>query len=351
MLDVINALRHWQPRGEPIAIATVVRTWGSAPRQAGAKLAVTASGSITGSVSGGCIEGAVFEACQAVIAIGHARLLHFGVADETAWDVGLACGGAITVFVQRFDLHDELLIRTVTATEPVAAVTLIALPSSTHNLMIGTRMLVWADGRSAGSLGSTHLDTALTPLVRASLLIGETRVVEVPVFAGSESAATLFIESFVPPPTLFIVGAVHIAVALVTLAKTLGFRTVVIDARPAFATVERFAHADELIIAWPDEALAGRLNQYSYVAVLTHDPKLDDPALTIALASNARYIGALGSPSTHAKRKRRFHEAGFSDAQLGRIHAPIGLPIGARNAEEIALSIIAEVVKTRRNAG
>jgi xanthine dehydrogenase accessory factor len=159
----------------------------------------------------------------------------------------------------------------------------------------------------------------------------------------------VFIECFVPPPTLFMVGGVHIAVALGALAKVLGFHTVVVDARSAFASPERFAHADELVLEWPDEALEGRLDAGSCVAVLTHDPKLDDPALRVALASPARYIGALGSPSTHAKRLQRLRDEGFSDEQLARIHGPIGLPIGAKTAEEIALSILAEVVRVRRS--
>jgi xanthine dehydrogenase accessory factor len=158
----------------------------------------------------------------------------------------------------------------------------------------------------------------------------------------------VFIESFVPAPTLFIVGAVHIAIALVALAKVLGFRTVVIDAREAFATVERFPHADELVTAWPDDALEGRLTRSSYVAVLTHDPKLDDPALRVALNSAARYVGALGSPSTHARRLERLRADGLSEAQLARIHGPIGLAIGARTPDEIALSILAEIIQVKR---
>lgn len=167
----------------------------------------------------------------------------------------------------------------------------------------------------------------------------------------ADLGTTLFIESYVPPPTLFMVGGVHISVALAALAKVLGFRTVVVDARSAFASEERFAHVDELVLAWPDEALAGRLDARSSVAVLTHDPKLDDPAIREALRSPAAYIGALGSPSTHAKRLERLRAEGFSEEDLARIHGPIGLSIGAKTPEEIALSILAEIVQVHRRLG
>jgi xanthine dehydrogenase accessory factor len=166
-------------------------------------------------------------------------------------------------------------------------------------------------------------------------------------YATPAGDVQVFIETYPPPPTMFIVGAVHIAIPLVTFAKTLGFRAVVVDARGAFATPERFAHADELIMAWPDEALEGKLNSNSFVVLLTHDPKLDDPALKVALPSPARYVGALGSPTTHAKRLARLREEGMPEQQLARLHAPIGLKLGASTPEEIAVSIIAEVVAAR----
>jgi xanthine dehydrogenase accessory factor len=166
-------------------------------------------------------------------------------------------------------------------------------------------------------------------------------------YATPDGDAQVFIETYPPPPTMFIVGAVHIAIPLVTFAKTLGFRAVVVDARGAFATPERFAHADELIMAWPDEALEGKLNSNSFVVLLTHDPKLDDPALKVALPSPARYVGALGSPTTHAKRLARLREDGVPEQQLARLHAPIGLKLGASTPEEIAISIIAEVVAAK----
>ena len=210
---------------------------------------------------------------------------------------------------------------------------------------VGAKLLVYANGSTLGSLGEQLPIKLIITEMLAMLAHGENGVRSYTSPAGD---IELFIESFPPPPTMFIVGAVHIAIALVTFAKTLGYRTVVVDARAAFATAERFAHADELIIAWPDEALAGRLNSSSAVVLLTHDPKLDDPAILAALASPASYIGALGSPQTHAKRLERLRQAAISEEQLARLHAPVGLKIGARTPEEIAVSIIAEVVATKR---
>lgn len=242
---------------------------------------------------------------------------------------------------------------------PVAAATLIALPDMgaddprAGRLRVGAKLLVWPDGRVQGSLGDSTLDAQVQADALRLLEQGQTRTLAYGLtFDASRpvAQAQVFVETFAPVPTLLIVGAVHIAVALVALAKVLGFRTVVIDARTAFATAERFPHVDELVIAWPDEALEGRLTSSSYVAVLTHDPKLDDPALKVALNSPARYIGALGSPTTHARRLERLRADGLSAVQLARIHAPIGLPICARTPEEIALSILAEMIRVRREA-
>lgn len=224
------------------------------------------------------------------------------------------------------------------AGKAVATAALVAGPGQ-----VGARMLVWPDGPPGGTLGDGALDELVRADALALLARGETRLLEYP-----DRGASVFVESFVPQPGLFMVGGVHIAVALAAMAKVVGFRTVVVDARSAFASEERFAHVDELVVAWPDEALAGRLDARSCVAVLTHDPKLDDPALRVALRSPARYIGALGSPTTHRKRLERLRAEGFTEAELARIHGPIGLPIGAKTPEEIALSILAEVVKAQR---
>ncbi|GAB4432829.1 MAG: XdhC/CoxI family protein [Chloroflexi bacterium OHK40] len=222
----------------------------------------------------------------------------------------------------------------------VATATLVSGPGQP-----GAKLLLWPDGSTEGSLGDLSLDTRLLADMAPMLIRGESRLIEYP-----EPGATVFVESFVPPPALFMVGGVHIAIALAAMARVVGFRTVVVDARSAFASGERFAHVDELVLAWPDEALEGRLDARSCVAVLTHDPKLDDPALRVVLRSPARYIGALGSPSTHARRLERLRAEGFSEAELARIHGPIGLSIGAKTPEEIALSILAQIVKVQRSA-
>jgi xanthine dehydrogenase accessory factor len=224
------------------------------------------------------------------------------------------------------------------AGRPIATATLIRAGGPT-----GAKLLIFPDSRAEGSLGDSDLERRVITDALGLLAQGAARVIEY-----EDTGVSVFIESFVPPPTLFMVGGVHISIALGALAKVVGFHTVVVDARSAFATEERFPHADELVLAWPDEALEGRLDARSCVAVLTHDPKLDDPALRVALASPARYIGALGSPSTHAKRLARLRDEGFSDEQLARIHGPIGLPIGAKTPQEIALSILAEVVRVQR---
>ena len=233
----------------------------------------------------------------------------------------------------------ETLKACLDAEQPVAVATIVDGAGQ-----IGTKALVRPDEALLGTLGEPALNEAVERDALAMLLRAESGI---RTYATSEGEVQVFIETFPPPPTMFIVGAVHIAIPLVTFAKALGFRTVVIDARDAFATPERFAHADELIHAWPDEVLPGRLTSNSFVVLLTHDPKLDDPALKVALPSPARYVGALGSPKTHARRLERLRADGVPEEQLARLHAPIGLKIGSDSPEEIAVSIIAEVVAAR----
>jgi xanthine dehydrogenase accessory factor len=225
------------------------------------------------------------------------------------------------------------------AEEPVVVATLVEAPEG-----VGDKLLVRADGTTIGELGGGLDQAAVVRDALAMLARAESGIASYSTAAGDLG---VFFESYPPPPTMYIVGAVHIAIPLVTFAKALGFRVVVVDARGAFATPERFDHADELIMEWPDEALEGKLNSNSFVVLLTHDPKLDDPALKIALPSPARYVGALGSPKTHAKRLDRLREDGVPEEQLARLHAPIGLKIGANTPEEIAASIIAEVIAAR----
>jgi xanthine dehydrogenase accessory factor len=228
-------------------------------------------------------------------------------------------------------------LKTALETEQPVAVATVVLGDAG----VGAKLLVRPDGSTLGALVPGLDEDAVVRDALAMLARAESGIKTYTTATGDLS---VFFESCPSPPTVYIVGAVHIAIPLVTFAKTLGFRTIVVDARGAFATPERFAHADELIMAWPDEALEGKLNSNSFVVLLTHDPKLDDPALKIALPSPARYVGALGSPRTHAKRLARLREEGVPEEQLARLHAPIGLKIGANTPEEIAVSIIAEVV-------
>lgn len=243
----------------------------------------------------------------------------------------IICNG---IWVEAMSIYEELKAA-LEAERPVATATVVAGGD------VGAKLLMREDGTLMGALGPGVDQAEVVADALAMLTTGESGIRS---YAGDTQ---VFIESFPAPPTMFIVGAVHIAIPLVTFAKTLGFRTVVVDARGAFATEERFSHADELLFAWPDEALEGRLNSSSVVVLLTHDPKLDDPALKIALPSRARYVGALGSPRTHEKRVVRLREEGMPDELLARLHAPIGLKIGATTPEEIAVSIIAEIVAVR----
>lgn len=331
MRDVLPDIDRWIQSGEQIALATVVQTWGSSPRAAGAKMALTLSGGMSGSVSGGCVEGATFEEGVAAIKSRQARLVHFGVADETAWEVGLACGGSIDVFVQPLNLalyarYRELLV----AEKPFAVATWVkAAPEK-----LG-QSFIMEDGQITSS------GTAAELAAQAALAKGQTT--RMPLEDGE-----LFVEVVWPAPTLVVVGGVHTTIALTTLAKTLGFRTIVVDPRAAFGSEARFPHVDQLVHVWPDDALKQiGLNRATAVAMLTHDPKLDDPGLLVALLSSAFYVGALGSKSTQEKRRARLLAEGLTEEQLNRLHGPIGLDLGGRTPEEVALAILAEIVAVR----
>jgi xanthine dehydrogenase accessory factor len=339
MRDILPDLDNWHAdQNESIAMATVIQTWGSSPRAAGAKMALTPDGKITGSVSGGCVEGAVFEVGVEVLKTKHPKLLHFGVADETAWDVGLACGGSIDIFVKPFDAEFFKSLRSVLVDERPAVIVTVVRGSDE---LLGREMLVREDGNVTGTLDDDLNDIALN-LARETLAHGVSRR------AMLKEEVEVFLEVMLPPPTLIAVGGVHITIALMALAKTLGYRTVVIDPRKAFGNAERFPHVDQLIQAWPQEAFQQiQLTRATAIAMLTHDPKLDDPALKIALQSPAFYVGALGSPNTQAKRRQRLLGEGLSEAQLNRLHGPIGLDIGARAPEEIALAVMGQVVAAR----
>ena len=342
MRDILSDLDNWIAQDKSIALATVIQTWGSSPRREGAKMAITPDGRITGSVSGGCVEGAVFEEGVQVLKSNRPKLLHFGVADETAWDVGLACGGSIDVFVKPFDLDFFKSLHSVLVDEKTA-VTVTVVHGSDE--LLGREVLVHDDGDVTGTLNAI-LDERALNLAKEALADGVSRR------AKLDDDTEVFMELILPPPTLIVVGGVHITIALMALAKTLGYRTVVVDPREAFGNAERFPNVDRLIQAWPQEAFQQvQITRSTAIAMLTHDPKLDDPALKIALPSPAFYVGALGSKTTQAKRRRRLLDEGLSETQLNRLRGPIGLEIEAHSPEEIAISIMAEIVAARNNAG
>ncbi|MBL8050532.1 MAG: XdhC family protein [Anaerolineales bacterium] len=336
MRDILNDIEKWIDTGETIALATVIQTWGSSPRKVGSHMAFTLSGKITGSVSGGCVENAVIEAGYQVLKTNQPQLLHFGVADETAWEVGLACGGSIDIFVNVLNQEVFHHLKSIYSNETSAIhVTMIA----GSDKLLGKEIIITEDKKVFGSLGNEWdeqvLNLAMESLSSRRVMLNED--VEV------------FIFMIQPSPTLIIVGGVHIAIALVSLAKTLGYQTILIDPRKAWGNVERFPDVDSIIQAWVDEAFAKiNINSSAAIAVLTHDPKIDDPAIKLALNSSAFYVGALGSKTTNAKRNQRLLADGVSESQINKIHAPIGLDIGAQNPEEIALAIMSEIVKSFR---
>ena len=318
-----------------MALATVIQTWGSAPRGVGAKMAMTSDARFAGSVSGGCVEAAVVEAGSEILKSGAPRLLHFGVSDETAWEVGLACGGKIEVFVAMLDSEAHRRIRaSLEEHRAIASITIV------DGVSTGYSILLEEDGTVVGAPGDV-IDETVIGEAESALVEGVSR-------RFRQGETEIFIDVVLPLPTMVAIGGVHIAIALTSLAKTLDYRTVVIDPREVFGSSERFPHADRLISEWPSKALEEiGVNRSTAVATLTHDPKLDDPALKTALRSKAFYVGALGSRKTQEKRRKRLLEAGLSDEQLSRLWAPIGLDIGSRTPEEIALAVMAQVVAAR----
>jgi len=315
MREVLSELKAWTKAGEQIALATVVETWGSSPRPLGSKMVVTRSGKMAGSVSNGCIEGAVFEEAQKVLKSGEPKLAAFGVADDLAFSVGLACGGHIEVFIQALGPEHVRLVGLMDENRPATLRT---------NLVTGEAVL------ESGTPPGTEL-ARRERRTRAGRLLDD-----------------WFIEPFRRPAHLIIVGAIHIAIPLHRLAKLMGYRVTVIDARAKFATKERFPDADELIVAWPDEAMSRlTLDSSTYVVILTHDPKFDLPALRAVLGKDVGYIGAIGSRKTNENRFAALREEGFTEEQLSRVHGPVGLDLGGRGAEETALGILAEITAVR----
>jgi xanthine dehydrogenase accessory factor len=330
MQEVLSEIGVWRERGDRIALATVIDVQRSAPRPPGAKMAVNEHGEIAGSVSGGCVEGAVAEIADGILRGDPPQLVHFGIADSDAWDVGLPCGGEIDVWVQAYEPgRFEELAR---SGGRAAEVTVL------EGAAPGAKLLVFADGATTGSLGSPELDDEAARL-GTELLWAET----------SERRNGMFVDVIGPPPRLLVFGAVDIAASLCRLARAAGWRPYVIDPRARFATPDRFPDAEEVVAAWPEEAVAklGGVDPATSIVVLTHDPKLDDAALMLALHSPARFIGAMGSRRAQAKRRERLLELGITDDEFDRISAPVGLDLGGISREETALSILAEIVAAR----
>jgi len=338
---VVTQALAWLDAGRGVALATVARTWGSSPRPAGSKLAVSDAAEFVGSVSGGCIEGAVIQEALEIMASGGSRVLAFGVSDETAWEVGLACGGKIEVLV-------EAVVAPGRATGGVPRALLVELLAARRD----RRQVVLATPLTGGAhrlipVGPDGQSVAATAVPEAQVAEvarrDEAQVVDA-------AGGAVLLEPHLAPLRLVIVGAVHVAQPLAEMAGLAGFAVTIVDPRRAFATAARFP-GQALIVAWPDAAIAELApDARTAVVTLTHDPKLDDPALIAALASPAFYVGCLGSSKTHAARRTRLGEGGVTAAALDRLHGPVGLAIGARTPAEIAVSILGEIVAALRGA-
>ncbi|MFJ2924126.1 XdhC family protein [Streptomyces massasporeus] len=349
MLDLAGPLHAWIEEGRDFAVATVVAVGGSAPRPPGAALAVAADGTAVGSVSGGCVEGAVYDLCLQALQDGETVVERFGYSDEDAFAVGLTCGGTIDVMITPFAggrPAERAALAAAARPEPVALARVVRGPSG----LLGQALLVRPDGSSDGGLGGgPQLDRAALERAGALLDTGRTGTVELSE-DGSHcpGGLTLLVESAVPPPRMIVFGAIDFAAALVRAGAFLGYHVTVCDARPVFATRARFPQADEIVVDWPDRYLRRtETDGRTVLCVLTHDAKFDIPLLTEALRLPVAYIGAMGSRRTHEDRNRRLREAGVSERDLARLRSPIGLDLGARTPEETAVSIAAEIIAAR----
>ena len=335
MLDILETMNRWLALERPVALATVVKTWGSAPRREGSKMGVSGDMRMIGSVSGGCVEGAVVEEALAGLRDGRPRLLKFGVADDMAWEVGLTCGGSIEVFVEPLDsLWWDALAGLAVSDKFGATVTVM------EGERIGEKVLLDADGAvlyRSPMLGDAQLSAmkAAAAESRASgvAAMGQTRVM---------------VDLQAERPHLILIGGVHVSIPLQAMAMMAGFRVSIVDPRAAFASKERFPDVANILHSYPDKALPELgLDRSTYLAVLTHDPKIDDKALITALPAEIPYVGVLSSGRTHRQRVARLKEAGLSDELIGRIRSPIGIDIGASSPEEIAVCILAEIIAVR----
>jgi xanthine dehydrogenase accessory factor len=335
MKELLPDIERWRDAGKKVAIATVVQAYGSAPRRPGAKMAIAEDGEFVGSVSGGCVENDVVEHAKQVLEEDHPRLVPYGISDEMAFNVGLACGGQIEVFIQPFG-------KAFPTEKPVAFAYVVDGDGQ------GNGLLAWEFGKHRGSLGQGDaFDDRVAGEAIAKLRDG--RPGELRYDDAPSGPLRVFVDTYPAQPTIVIFGGVHIGVALAQLAKaTGGFRVVVVDARGAWAKQSRFADADEIHVLHADDYLRQHpLGSNTYVAVLSHDPKLDDPALFGALQSDARYVGAIGSSKTQRERRERLKAAGLTQEQVERIHGPIGLDIGAQSPEEIAVGVLAQMIAAK----
>ncbi|CAM5254278.1 XdhC/CoxI family protein OS=Streptomyces alboniger OX=132473 GN=CP975_02190 PE=4 SV=1 [Streptomyces alboniger] len=353
MLDIADDLNRWVEEGRDFAVATVVGVGGSAPRGPGAAMAVDGHGTAIGSVSGGCVEGAVYDLCVTALQDGEAVVERFGYSDEDAFAVGLTCGGVIDVLVTPVaaDAPDRAVFAAALSGAARGGATALARVIEGPSELLGRPLLVRPDAPHSGSLGGhPDLDRTAAGESRALLAAGRTGQFVVSE-SGSRcgSAVTVLAESSVPPPRMIVFGAVDFAAALVRMGKFLGYHVTVCDARPVFATRVRFPEADDIVVEWPHRYLEGTAtDDRTVLCVLTHDAKFDVPLLEAALRLPVAFVGAMGSRRTHEDRNRRLREVGVTEEELARLHSPIGLDLGARTPEETALSIAAEIVAARQ---
>jgi xanthine dehydrogenase accessory factor len=353
----MDELLAWWREGKSVGVGTVVATWRSAPRPAGASMLVGPGGEAVGSVSGGCVEGAVYETAQQVVADGAPSLQRYGVSDDDAFAVGLTCGGIMDVFVERIDRDRFPQLDQVAADiaegRPVAVCTVIEHPDEG---VVGRRIVVRpedADAGTSGTLGWDRADHSVIDDARGLLAGGRTETLTYgPDAERMGEGMRVFVASYAPRARMLVFGAIDFAAAVARVGAFLGYRVTVCDARPVFATHSRFPDADEVVVDWPHRYLqaqadAGELDERTVVAVLTHDPKFDVPVLQVALRLPVAYVGAMGSRRTHLDRLDRLREVGMTDDELARLHSPIGLDLGARTPEETAISIAAEMIKLR----
>ncbi|SCG58059.1 XdhC family protein [Micromonospora zamorensis] len=377
MPDVFDEAHRRCHAGEPVALATVVATWHSAPQPPGATMLVAADGTVTGSVSGGCVEADLYERARRVLATGAPELIRYGISDDDAYAVGLTCGGVLDVFVERVDPGAlpglDAVAAARRAAQPAAVVTCVAAdaggaPNDAENPLggnspgtpptdparrLGRRLVLTGGQHSIGSLGDDRLDDAASADALGLLAAGHSGMLRYG-YSGQRrgSGVSLFVTAYATPPRMIVFGAIDFAAAVARIGAFLGYRVTVCDARPVFTTVRRFPEADEVVVQWPHRYLrtevdAGRVDERTVVCVLTHDPRFDVPLLELALRHPLAYVGAMGSRRTHDDRLKLLGEAGLTDAQLARLASPIGLDLGGRTPEETAVSVAAQIVAAR----